>query len=222
MTTPGPVEVHRHGRDRVHRAGAAATGVRGDGRQASRGTARAPQAVSRSQRTARSPRRVGIEGASGHKGETELPGTFADYEQSPREYELHVAQSVLRSTPASPTFSTTHGSGGARLRLTIEALRERQEHELINNPDIGLLHDADLTQRLHTRTGPPTSDDFDGWLASVSRPALLLAHPAPSPPSAGECNPRGVYPADRQRARGPAWRGVPICPATRSGQPRRP
>jgi len=33
---------------------------------------------------------------SGHSGELMLPGTFADYELAPREYELSVAQTVLR------------------------------------------------------------------------------------------------------------------------------
>src|SRR5439155_498839 len=34
--------------------------------------------------------------ASGHTGEPALPGAFADYELAPREYELSVAQTVLR------------------------------------------------------------------------------------------------------------------------------
>ncbi|WP_243745132.1 cyclic nucleotide-binding domain-containing protein, partial [Streptomyces hainanensis] len=34
--------------------------------------------------------------ASGHVGEPVLPGTFVDYELAPREYELSVAQTVLR------------------------------------------------------------------------------------------------------------------------------
>jgi encapsulin shell SprI-like protein len=33
---------------------------------------------------------------SGHSGEPALPSTFADYELAPREYELSVAQTVLR------------------------------------------------------------------------------------------------------------------------------
>ncbi|MGA8112347.1 MAG: cyclic nucleotide-binding domain-containing protein, partial [Actinocatenispora sp.] len=37
-----------------------------------------------------------IELASGHVGEPVLPGTFVDYELAPREYELSVAQTVLR------------------------------------------------------------------------------------------------------------------------------
>ncbi len=37
-----------------------------------------------------------IDVASGHDGEPLLPGTFVDYETKPREYELSVAQTVLR------------------------------------------------------------------------------------------------------------------------------
>ncbi|MBO3752505.1 cyclic nucleotide-binding domain-containing protein, partial [Streptosporangiaceae bacterium NEAU-GS5] len=34
--------------------------------------------------------------AAGHDGEPDLPGTFVDYETGPREYQLSVAQTVLR------------------------------------------------------------------------------------------------------------------------------
>ena len=34
--------------------------------------------------------------ASGHEGEPVLPGTYVDYETTPREYELSVAQTILR------------------------------------------------------------------------------------------------------------------------------
>src|SRR5262249_23274804 len=37
-----------------------------------------------------------IDIAAGHEGEPALPGTFADYEPSPREYPLSVAQAILR------------------------------------------------------------------------------------------------------------------------------
>jgi hypothetical protein len=33
---------------------------------------------------------------AGHAGEVELPQTFVDYEQSPREYEMSIVQTVLR------------------------------------------------------------------------------------------------------------------------------
>ena len=104
-----------------------------------------------------------------------------------------------------------------QLRLTIEALRERQEHELINNRDFGLLHNADLKQRIHTRTGPPTPDDLDELLAMVWKdPGFFLAHPRTIAAFGRECT-RGHLPADVD-INGhlvPAWRGVPILPCNK-------
>ena len=37
-----------------------------------------------------------LEIAAGHEGEPALPGTFVNYETSPREYPLSVAQTILR------------------------------------------------------------------------------------------------------------------------------
>ncbi|MFD1046791.1 family 2B encapsulin nanocompartment shell protein, partial [Kibdelosporangium lantanae] len=98
-----------------------------------------------------------IELASGHEGEPDLPGTFVDYELSPREYELSVAQTVLRvHTRVADLYNQPMNQTEQQLRLTIEALRERQEHELVNNREFGLLANADLKQRIPTRSGPPT------------------------------------------------------------------
>ncbi len=76
--------------------------------------------------------------ASGHSGEPALPSTFADYELAPREYELSVAQSVLRvHSRVADLFNQPMNQVQQQLRLTIEALRERQEHEMINNATTG-------------------------------------------------------------------------------------
>ncbi|WP_079032050.1 family 2B encapsulin nanocompartment shell protein, partial [Streptomyces specialis] len=92
-----------------------------------------------------------IDLASGHTGEPVLPGTFVDYEPAPREYELSVAQTVLRvHTRVADLYSEPMNQVEEQLRLTIEALRERQEHELVNNREFGLLHNADLRQRIRT------------------------------------------------------------------------
>ncbi|MCT2591337.1 cyclic nucleotide-binding domain-containing protein, partial [Streptomyces sp. N2-109] len=100
--------------------------------------------------------------ASGHVGEPALPGTFVDYELAPREYELSVAQTVLRvHSRVADLYNEPMNQVEEQLRLTVEALRERQEHELVNNREFGLLHNADLRQRIRTRTGPPTPDDLD-------------------------------------------------------------
>jgi hypothetical protein len=160
-----------------------------------------------------------IEVTAGHKGEPELPGTFVDYELAPREYELSVAQTVLQvHTRVADLFNNPMNQTEEQLRLTIEALRERQEHEMINNREIGLLHNADLKQRIHTRTGPPTPDDFDELLALVWKdPGFFLAHPRTIAAFGQECNKRGVYPqsVDVNGNKVPAWRGVPIFPCSK-------
>ncbi|MDL4775517.1 MULTISPECIES: family 2B encapsulin nanocompartment shell protein [Thermomonosporaceae] len=160
-----------------------------------------------------------IELASGHSGEPSLPGTFVDYEGSPREYELSVAQTVLRvHSRVADLYNEPMDQVEQQLRLTIEALRERQEQELINSRDFGLLHNADLTQRIHTRTGPPTPDDMDDLLTLVWKdPAFFLAHPKTIAAFGRECSARGVYPesVDVQGSKVPAWRGVPIFPSNK-------
>jgi hypothetical protein len=160
-----------------------------------------------------------IELASGHVGEAELPGTFVDYELAPREYELSVAQTVLRvHSRVSDLYNEPMDQVEQQLRLTIEALRERQEHEMINNSDFGLLHSAELSQRIHTRTGPPTPDDMDDLLATVwKEPGFFLAHPRTIAAFGRECSRRGIYPdtIDVNGNRLPAWRGVPIYPCNK-------
>ncbi|MDF5758539.1 family 2B encapsulin nanocompartment shell protein [Spongiactinospora sp. TRM90649] len=157
-----------------------------------------------------------IELSSGHDGEPVLPGTFVDYELAPREYQLSVAQTVLRvHTRVADLYNQPMNQVEQQLRLTIEALRERQEHEMINNREFGLLHNADLKQRIHTRTGPPTPDDFDELLALVwKEPAIFLAHPQAIAAFGRECSRRGVYPdsVDIAGHKVPAWRGVPVLP----------
>ncbi len=157
--------------------------------------------------------------ASGHQGEHTLDGTFADYELSPREYELSLAQTILRvHTRVADLYNQPHNQTENQLRLTIEALRERQEYEMVNNADFGLLHNADLSQRIPTRSGPPTPDDMDDLLAAVwKEPAYLLAHPKTIAAFGRECSKRGIYPTgvDLNGHKIPAWRGVPLLPCNK-------
>ncbi|WAP53986.1 family 2B encapsulin nanocompartment shell protein [Streptomyces sp. S465] len=156
--------------------------------------------------------------ASGHSGEPVLPGTFVEYELAPREYELSVAQTVLRvHTRVADLYNEPMNQVEQQLRLTIEALRERQEHELINNPEFGLLHNADLSQRIHTRSGPPTPDDLDELLARRRKTQYLLAHPRTIAAFGRECNSRGLYPQGVEVAGVAvrAWRGVPLLPCNK-------
>ncbi|MFF3766397.1 family 2B encapsulin nanocompartment shell protein [Streptomyces sp. NPDC001922] len=159
-----------------------------------------------------------IELASGHSGEFALPGTFVDYELAPREYELSVAQTVLRvHSRVADLYNEPMNQVEQQLRLTVEALRERQEHELINNREFGLLHNADLKQRIHTRSGPPTPDDLDELISRRRKTQLLLAHPTTIAAFGRECNRRGLYPQGveymGQQVR--AWRGIPLLPCNK-------
>jgi CRP-like cAMP-binding protein len=160
-----------------------------------------------------------LELAAGHVGEPALPGTFADYERSPREYELSVAQTVLRvHSRVADLYNHPMNQVEEQLRLTVEALRERQEHELVNNREFGLLHNADLRHRIHTRSGAPTPDDLDALLATVWKdPSVILAHPKAIAAFGRECSKRGLYPeaAAMEGHSVPAWRGVPILPCNK-------
>jgi hypothetical protein len=156
-----------------------------------------------------------IEVSSGHSGEPILPGTFVDYELSPREYELSVAQTVLRvHSRVADLYNQPMDQVEQQLRLTVEALRERQENELVNNREFGLLHNADLKQRIHTRTGPPTPEDMDDLLCRRRNTRFFLAHPRAIAAFGRECSGRGVYPepvaVEGRQVMG--WRGVPVLP----------
>lgn len=159
-----------------------------------------------------------IELSANHPQEHPLNGTFVAYELKPREYELSVAQTILRvHTRVANLYNNPMDQTEEQLRLTIEALREKQEDELINNPDFGLLHNVDAQQCLYTRTGPPTPDDMDALLARRRKTRFYLAHPRTIAAFGRECNRRGIYPptieVDGRQIH--AWRGVPILPSNK-------
>ncbi|MGA5820090.1 family 2B encapsulin nanocompartment shell protein [Kitasatospora sp. NPDC094028] len=156
--------------------------------------------------------------SAGHHGEYELPGAFVDYELKPREYELSVAQTILKvHTRVADLYNQPMNQIEHQLRLTIEALRERQEHEIVNNPEFGLLNNADFDQRIQTHSGPPTPDDLDELLNRRRDPDYLLAHPKAIAAIGRELNARGLYPhhVDLGGQQVPAWRGVPILPCSK-------
>jgi len=157
--------------------------------------------------------------AAGHDGEPDLPGTFVAYETSPREYELSVAQTVLRvHTRVADLYNQPMDQIEQQLRLTIEALRERQESELLNNRDFGLLNNAEPAQHVQARDGAPSPDDLDELLSVVWKdPSFFLAHPRAIAAFGRECNKRGIYPGsvDVGGHQVPAWRGVPLFPCSK-------
>ncbi|MQS35490.1 family 2B encapsulin nanocompartment shell protein [Streptomyces katsurahamanus] len=159
-----------------------------------------------------------IDLSAGHVGEAVVPHTFVDYELSPREYELSVAQTVLKvHSRVADLYNQPMNQTEQQLRLTVEALRERQEDELINNREFGLLANCDYGQRLQPHDGAPTPDDMDELLSRRRGSKLFLAHPRAIAAFGRECNRRGLVPdsVDIGGSHVPAWRGVPIFPCNK-------
>ncbi|MGW6494353.1 family 2B encapsulin nanocompartment shell protein [Nonomuraea angiospora] len=153
--------------------------------------------------------------ASGHVGEPVIDGTFVDYDIRPREYELSVTQTILRvHTRVADLFNDPMSQLEQQLRLTVHEIRERQEWELVNNREFGLLHNTDYDQRISTWSGPPTPDDLDDLISMRRKTKMLLAHPKAIAAFFRECNKRGLVPgsADVDGHEIPAWRGIPIFP----------
>jgi hypothetical protein len=158
---------------------------------------------------------AGVPVQAGHSGEPALSGGFVDYDLAPREYELSLTQTVLRvHSRVADLYNEPMDQTQQQLRLTVEEIRERQEWELVNNREFGLLHNADYGQRISTYTGPPTPDDMDELLSMRRKTRVFLAHPKAIAAFFRQCNKRGLVPGTAQLDghEVPAWRGVPILP----------
>ena len=158
-----------------------------------------------------------IEVACGSRDERELPQTFVDYVEAPREYTLSAISTVVDvHTRVSDLFSHPHDQIREQLRLTVEKVKERQESELLNNPDYGLLNNVDSAFKVQTRGGAPTPDDMDELLSRIwKEPAFFLAHPRAIAAFGRECTFRGVPPPTATIFGSPflTWRGIPLIPS---------
>lgn len=156
---------------------------------------------------------------AGHDGEPTLPTTFVDYEEEPREYHLSTIQTVLHThTRVTDLYSNQIDQLREQVRLTVDAVKEREEWEIINNPDFGLLHEVAPSYRIPTRSGPPTPDDLDELLSLVwKKPAFFLAHPLAITAFGREATRRGVPPPTVNLFGSPfiTWRGVPLIPSNK-------
>lgn len=152
-----------------------------------------------------------------NKDEKEVPATFVDYEEWGREYVLNAVNTVVDvHTRVSDLYSSPHNQIKEQLRLTIEVVKERQESELINNKEYGLLNNVAKSQIVKTRNGYPTPDDFDELLSKVwKEPAFFLAHPKAIAAFGRECTRRGVPPPTVSLfgSQFITWRGVPLIPS---------
>jgi hypothetical protein len=125
-----------------------------------------------------------------------LPQTYVDYDETPREYMLAAVNTVVEvHTRVSDLYSVPHNQIAEQLRLSIETVKEKQESELINNAEYGLLNNVAPSMRISTRSGPPTPDDLDELISRVwKEPGFFLAHPKAIAAFGRECTQRGVPP----------------------------
>jgi hypothetical protein len=153
----------------------------------------------------------------GSRDERKLPETFVDYVEKPREYTLSAISTIVDvHTRVSDLYSHPHDQIREQLRLTVEKVKERQEFELINNADYGLLKNAAPEFRVSPRKAAPTPDDLDELLSKIwKEPAFFLAHPRAIAAFGRECTRRGVPPPTITLFGSSflTWRGVPLVPS---------
>ncbi len=157
-----------------------------------------------------------IDVSCGQADETDLPETYVQYEEHPKEYKLSAINAVLNvGTRITDLFSKPYDQTAEQLRLMIETMKERQESELLNNREYGFLHNVPAEQKLQTRDGAPTPDDLDELLTKVwKEPSFFLAHPRAIAAFGRECTFRGVPPPTVTLFGNPflTWRGIPLIP----------
>jgi len=151
------------------------------------------------------------------RDEKTLPSTFVDYVENPREYNLSAVNTVLDvHTRVSDLYSKPYNQISEQLRLTIEIVKERQESELINNKDYGLLNSIAPSQHIKTRSGAPTPDDLDDLITKVwKEPGFFLLHPLTIAAFGRECTRRGTNPPTVSLfgSQFLTWRGIPLIPS---------
>ena len=158
-----------------------------------------------------------IDSTCDHSDESPLAPTFVEYQDEPREYRLSSINAILNvHTRVSDILSNPFDQVREQLRLLIEAVKEKQEGELLNNADYGLLNNVSAEQKIKTRKGAPTPDDLDELLTKVwKEPSFFLAHPRSIAAFGRECTPRGVPPPTVTLFGTPfvTWRGIPLIPS---------
>ena len=159
----------------------------------------------------------GIDLLAVQAGAPRLPTTFVDYEEEAREYHLSSIQTILNThTRVTDLYSNEIDQLREQIRLTVDAVREREEWEILNNSGFGLLNEVSPRQRIPTRGGPPTPDDLDELLTLVwKKPAFFVAHPRTVAAFGREATRRGVPPVVVHLFGAPfiTWRGVPLVPS---------
>jgi hypothetical protein len=147
----------------------------------------------------------------------DIPQGYIEYQTKPREYRLSSISTIINvDTKIQDVYSAPYDQTQEQIALAVESLKERQESQLVNNDDYGLLKNVAESQRVQTRYGRPMPDDLDELLTKVwKEPSFFLAHPRAIAAFERECTRRGVPPVTVNYLGGTfiAWRGVPLIPS---------
>ncbi|MDR2750712.1 MAG: hypothetical protein LBC41_08640 [Clostridiales bacterium] len=147
----------------------------------------------------------------------EIPQGYVPYQTNPREYELAGISTIINiDTRVSDVYSAPYNQIDEQIALAVESLKERQESQLINHDDYGLLKNVSDAYRIQPINGAPTPDDLDELLSKVwKEPSFFVAHPKAIAAFLRECTYRGVPPVTAVIHGGTfiTWRGVPIIPS---------
>ena len=155
---------------------------------------------------------------SSEKKGPEIPEGYVEYQHKPREYTLSSISTIINvDTAVADVYSSPYDQTKEQLHLAVESLKERQESQLINNDDYGLLKNVVESQTVTpvTKAGAPTPDDLDELISKVwKEPSFFLAHPRAVAAFERECTKRGVPPVTASIFGGTfiLWRGIPIIP----------
>jgi hypothetical protein len=155
---------------------------------------------------------------SSEKKGPEIPEGYVEYQHKPREYTLSSISTIINvDTAVADVYSSPYDQTKEQLHLAVESLKERQESQLINNDDYGLLKNVVESQTVTpvTKAGAPTPDDLDELISKVwKEPSFFLAHPRAVAAFERECTKRGVPPVTANIFGGTfiLWRGIPIIP----------
>src|SRR3982751_2163375 len=85
-----------------------------------------------------------------------LPTAFVDYEETPREYTLSTVTTTIDiQTRISDLYRSPMDQVREQLGVLIDMVKERQEAELVNNANYGLLSHVVPEMKIETRKGPP-------------------------------------------------------------------
>lgn len=154
---------------------------------------------------------------SSYEGEPNIPTSFVDLDENPEELPLSVTQTILTiHTRILDLYNDPMNQLHEQIRLSVNAIKERQEFEIINNKNFGLMNKVTPAMRIKARYGTPTPDDLDELLAKVwKKPAIFLAHPKAIAAFSREATRRGVPPSIVHIFGSPfiTWRGVPLVPS---------